>query len=144
MAQEVTVVHNPTSDYDVYLIAEKAEGLYTFQDGKLAWTEPGDNNAHLEVAPRDEGDGRFVPGLDVSIFLKTASGDDVGEEAIPFVWHPWLYHYGKNWKVPGEETYHATVKIAPFKYDRHDQTNGNRHADPAEVAFDIDITTGQK
>lgn len=144
MQQEATVVSQPAGDYVLWLVAEKAEGLYILQNGKLVWTEPGEANAHLEVAPQDAGDGRFVPGLDVSLALTAPDGTTVGKETIPFVWHPWLYHYGKNWKVPGDGTYRATVTIAPFPYDRHDQTNGNRYAEPVTAEFEIDITTGQK
>jgi hypothetical protein len=46
--------------------------------------------------------------------------------------------------VPGDGTYGATVRIEPFKYDRHDQDNGQRYVDPVEVDFQIEIMTGQK
>lgn len=144
MAKQAAVKSMKAGDFEIWLIAEKAEGLYVLQDGKLQWTKPGDTNAHLEVAPRDAGDGRFVPGLDITLTLKTADGKTVGQEAMPLVWHPWLYHYGKNWKVPGDGTYSATVRIEPFKYDRHDQDNGQRYVDPVEVDFQIEIMTGQK
>jgi uncharacterized protein involved in high-affinity Fe2+ transport len=144
MEKEATVVSKPAGDYFLWLVAEKAEGLYVLQDGKLVWTEPGAANAHLEVAVQDAGDGRFVPGLDITLALADSRGKAVAEAAMPFVWHPWLDHYGKNWVVPGDGTYHATVKIAPFKYDRHDQTNGNRYATPVTAEFDIQITTGHK
>lgn len=144
MAQIATVQTKSAGDFTVALVAEKAEGLYMLQGGQLQWTEPGDNNAHLEVGPRDAGDGRFVPGLDISLTLTTSTGEQVGQETMPLIWHPWLYHYGKNWKVPGDGTYHATVTIQPFSGDRHDQTNGKRYAEPVTVEFDIPITTGQK
>lgn len=144
MANQATVVTKSAGDFEISLVAEKAEGLYVLQGSKLQWTDPGENNIHLEVAPRDAGDGRFVPGLDIALTLKTSAGDNVGQETMPLVWHPWLYHYGKNWKVPGDGTYHATVRIEPFTLDRHDQENGQRYTEAVEVEFDIELTTGQK
>ena len=144
MAQQAAVQTVSAGDFAISLIAEKAEGLYMMQNGQLQWTEPGENNAHLEVAPRDAGDGRFVPGLNMTLALMAPDGTNVGEEAMPLVWHPWLFHYGKNWKVPADGTYHATVTIQPFSHDRHDQDNGQRYAEPVQADFDIEITTGQK
>jgi hypothetical protein len=144
MAQIATVQTMNAGDLVVSLVAEKAEGLYMLQNGQLQWTEPGENNAHLEVAPRDAGDGRFVPGLNITLALRAPDGTEVGEEDMPLVWHPWLFHYGKNWTVPADGTYHATVMIQPFSGDRHDRDNGQRYAEPVQAEFDIEITTGQK
>ncbi len=88
MANQATVVTKSAGDFEITLVAEKAEGLYVLQGGKLQWTDPGENNIHLEVAPRDAGDGRFVPGLDIALTLKTSAGDNVGQETMPLVWHP--------------------------------------------------------
>ena len=32
---------------------------------------------------------------------------------MPFLWHPYLYHYGTNAKVPGEGPYTVRVRIDP-------------------------------
>ncbi len=144
MAQQAEVRTQTAGQYEVSLVAEPAEGLYQVTGGKPAWTEPGDANAHLEVAVRDAGDGRFVPGLTISLALQAPDGSPVATQTMPFVWHPWLYHYGLNWTVPGAGDYTATVRIEPPDFARHDQQNGDRYADPVELTFSIPITPGQK
>jgi hypothetical protein len=144
LAQEATVVTQNAGDFAVSLIAEQAEGLWKLKDSGLEWTDPGSSNAHLEVAVRDAGDGRFVPGLNVSLSLTAPDGTDVGKHRMPFVWHPWIYHYGLNWKVPGDGDYTATVHIDTPTFSRHDQTNGNRYAAPVDIDYTITIKTGQK
>ena len=45
------------------MAVEEAEGMYVPKDGALEWQEPGDRNAHVEVAVRDAAEGRLIPGL---------------------------------------------------------------------------------
>ncbi len=66
----------------------------------LVWREPGDENLHVEIAVRDGADGRFVPALRVTATLVDADGTELGEHEHPLLWHPMIYHYGRNWKVP--------------------------------------------
>lgn len=62
-----------------------------------------------------------------------------------FLWHPWLYHYGRNWTVPRDGTYGLRVRIEPPDFPRHDKENGLRYREPVEVVFDgVHIETGQK
>ena len=101
-------------------------------------------NCHLEVSVSDDDDHRFIPGLDVEATLVAEDGETVGPFTVPFLWHPGLYHYGTNIKVPGDGTYDVKVKIAPPRFARHDKTNGKRYADPVEVEFpEVDIETGR-
>ena len=94
---------------------------------------------------RDGADGRFVPGLSVSATLIDADGNEVGTHEQPFLWHPWLYHYGRNWKVPGDGMYTLRVRVEPPTYARHDKKNGVRYREPVEVEFrGVKIETGQK
>jgi hypothetical protein len=132
-------------DYWVGYAVEAAEGMYMPHDGRLQWHEPQNENVHLEVSVRDGADGRFVPGLTVRATLVTASGQEVGTHEQPFIWHPWLYHYGRNWQVPGSGRYTLRVHIEPAPFHRHDKKNGQRYAAPVDVEFtDIQIETGQK
>lgn len=113
--------------------------------GQLHWQEPEQENAHLEVCVRDAADGRFIPGLDVYATLLDSSGNEVGTHQQPFLWHPWLFHYGRNWILPGDGTYTLRVRFDPPNFGRHDKTNGQRYTQPVEVEFrDIQIETGQK
>lgn len=81
---------------------EKPEGMYVVEDGELQWQEPEGKNIHIEISVRDGADGRFVPALDVELTVLDAEGQEVGTHRQPFLWHPWLYHYGRNWQLPGD------------------------------------------
>lgn len=132
-------------DYLIGYAVEKAEGMYTLVDGELAWHNPTDENVHVEVVVRDGADGRFVPGLTVYATLVDAKGSELGTHQQPFLWHPWLYHYGRNWQVPGPGTYSLRVRVEPPTYMRHDKENGRRYAYPIQVEFrNVNIDPGQK
>ncbi|MCA9972183.1 MAG: iron transporter, partial [Anaerolineales bacterium] len=97
-----------------YLISyaiEDAEGMYQMKNGELKWQEPEDENVHVEIAVRDAADGRFVPNLNVHVRLIDSRNNDVGYHRQPFIWHPWLYHYGRNWQVPGDGDYRLHVHV---------------------------------
>jgi uncharacterized protein involved in high-affinity Fe2+ transport len=144
MAEEVADERR-AGDYIVAYAVEKAEGMWQREGGELVWHEPGDRNVHLEISVRDGADHRFVPGLDVELTVLTADGDEVGTEKLPFLWHPWLYHYGRNWKLPGDGEYTLRVRIAAPDFGRYDQENGKRYADDVEVEFEgVEIETGQE
>lgn len=132
-------------DLVVAVAQEHAEGMYRPDDGRLEWREPADgDNCHLEVVVADADDGRFVPNLDVRATVEAENGELVGPEPVPFVWHPGLYHYGRNLEVPGDGTYAVTVAVEPPSFPRHDRTNGDRYAEPVEVRFeDLEFSTGQ-
>jgi hypothetical protein len=132
-------------DYLVNYAVEKAEGLYHLVNGQLEWQEPQENNAHLEVMVRDAGDGRFIPGLTVIATLYEADGKEIDNRQLPFLWHPWLYHYGQNFKVPGDGEYSLKVRIEVPDFPRHDKENGKRYLEPVEIEFkNVKIKTGQK
>lgn len=131
-----------------YIIAyaiENAEGMYHLESGKLVWKEPEKENCHIEISVRDGADNRFIPGLDVTVTVLDRNGNEVGTHQQEFLWHPWLYHYGRNWHVPGDGTYSFRVKIGAPAFMRHDKKNGLRYADDIEVRFeDVKIKTGKK
>lgn len=132
-------------EYEVGIVVEDAEGMYHLEgEGNLVWKEPTTENAHIEVAVRDAADGRFIPGLTVAVTVTSADGTKVGTHEQPFLWHPWLYHYGRNWEVPGEGDYTIHVRIAAPQFMRHDHENGKRFANAVEVEFNRHITPGQK
>ncbi|HEX5879638.1 MAG TPA: hypothetical protein VF468_15190 [Actinomycetota bacterium] len=55
---------------------------------------------------------------------------------MPFLWHPYLYRYGTNAKVPGERSYTVRVRIDPPTWMGHDPVNGRRHERPVDVVFE--------
>lgn len=96
------------------------------------------------MAVSDADDGRFVPGCTVEATLTGEDGEQVGPTTIPLLWHPGLYHYGKNLELPGEDTYDIDVRIEPPEFERHDETHGDRYGETVEVTFeDVAIETGQ-
>lgn len=131
-------------EYSIAVVVENAEGLWHLDGGELRWQEPPDGNAHVEVAVRDAADGRFIPGLAVQVTITAADGQQVGSHEQPFLWHPWLYHYGRNWLLPGEGDYRIHVRIEPPTFHRHDHNNGKRFTEPVEIELTRHITPGQK
>ncbi|MCV2394663.1 iron transporter [Actinotalea sp. M2MS4P-6] len=127
--------HARAGDYLVAYAVEEAEGMYHLDGGALAWHNPDGANAHLEIVVCDAADGRFVPGLDVTATLVAPDGTEHGPHAQELVWHPMLYHYARNWTLPGDGEYTVRVHIEPPTFMRHDEVNGRRYADPVDVEF---------
>ncbi|TVT09922.1 hypothetical protein FNH07_06625 [Amycolatopsis bartoniae] len=135
MEQESGAVLKAAGEYLVALVQENAEGMHGWEDGQLVWHEAAeDANGHLEIAVADLADGRFVPGLDVTVTV-SRGGEEIFTAALPFLWHPFLHHYGCNFAMPGPGTYTVQVHISAPDFLRHDPVNGKRFAEPVEVAF---------
>ncbi len=145
MADEDGAVTARSGDLVIAFVNEKAEGMYALDGDRLVWREAAqDANVHLEVAVADAGDGRFVPGLSVHLELNR-DGRTVLATEMPFLWHPFLHHYGTNAAVPDEGPYQVTVRVAPAGFMRHDPVNGRRYAEPVEVRFDgVRLASGRK
>jgi uncharacterized protein involved in high-affinity Fe2+ transport len=93
---------------------------------------------------RDAGDGRFVPGVRVCATLVDADGNEVGTHEQPLLWHPMIYHYGRNWELPSDGRYTLRVRVEPPTFMRHDEVNGRRFTVPVEVEFrDVKVERGQ-
>lgn len=147
MAEEASsgVCTRSAGDYEIGLAVEQAEGMWVPAGRRLEWREPAEENCHVEVCVRDAADGRFLPGLHVVVSMAGPDGRDVGTYVQPFLWHPWLYHYGRNWRVPGEGRYEITVHVDPAPFMRHDHGNGARYTEPVDVRFaDVPIVPGRK
>lgn len=125
--------HGP---YLIGYAVEKAEGMYRMdENGELRWKEPAPENIHIEVSVRDAADGRFIPHLTVHARLTDSQGNDVGTHRQPFVWHPWVYHYGRNWYIPRSGDYELEVHIEAPDFPRHDKKNGKRYDEDVTVTF---------
>lgn len=140
----------PVGDYAVVFAVEYAEAYWRYNDkGKflytLAYEYSAETNAHVEVAVRDALTGRFMPELKVTASLYDGSGKSLGTMDEPFMWHPWLYHYGENWRVARSGVYRLHVRFEPPAYRRYGRELGKRFGAPVETDFDnIKIKTGQK
>lgn len=131
-------------EYLVAYAVEEAEGMYVPKNGKLEWQPPEEENAHIEVAVCDAADGRLIPGLDVQATITGPDGEDHGTHPLPLLWHPYLYHYGRNWKLPGDGSYRLRVRFDPPSFPRHDERNGHRFVEGGDVTFeDVRVKAGQ-
>ena len=134
-----------SGDYLIAYAVEKAEGMYAPKDGGLEWQAPSDENIHIEVSVRDRADGRLIPGLDIDVTVIDESGKQVGTHRHPLLWHPYLYHYGRNWVVPSNGTYSLRVRFPAPQFHRHDKVNGKRFAQGADITFeDVELKTGRE
>jgi hypothetical protein len=77
-----------------------------------------------------------VPAVGVSATLAARDGTEVGPFDLPLLWHPMLYHCGRNVTVPADGEYTLRIRIDPPAFMRHDEVNDKRFLDPVEVAFD--------
>jgi len=153
MAQEDGAQLAHAGEYLVAFVNEEAEGMYTLADGlpseqgtgTLVWREAAEEaNCHLEVAVADAADGRFVPQLSVRVEL-SRHGERVLSTPLPFLWHPFLHHYGSNAQLPDEGPYDVTVRIDAPMFMRHDPINGKRYPEPVIARFEeVRFAQGRK
>lgn len=134
-----TIAHDggeqQAGDYLIGYAVAGAEGIYDWVDGQLAWHEPVDENLHLKIGVRDADDGRFVPGLRVLATLIDPDGMEIGTHEQPLMWHPMLYHYGRNWLVALDGDYVLRIQVDPPRFSRQDDVEGLRFMDPVTVEF---------
>ncbi len=143
-----TVAHDGgeqrAGDYLVGYAVEEAEGMYEWTQEGLRWKAPTDENLHVEIAVRDAADGRFIPAVRVTATLISPDGEDLGTFEHPLLWHPMIYHYGRNWTVPADGEYTLRVHVEPPRFMRHDDINGLRFQEPVDVEFTgVKVERGQ-
>ena len=132
-------------DYLIACIVVPAASMYEWDDVGLQWRELFEENAYIKITVRDATDGRFVPGLTVRVTVTDKAGAIMGAHVPPFVWDPWLYHYGDNWIIPWDGDYDILVHIDVPEFPRRDRIYGKRYREPVEVCFcNVRIKTGQK
>jgi hypothetical protein len=130
--------------YRIGYAVEEAEGMYKWTDGGLVWHDPGEENVHVEVSVRDASDGRFVPGVRVFVTLVDPDGNEVGTHEQHLLWHPMIYHYGRNWVVPADGKYTLGVRVEPPTFMRHDEVNGKRFTESVEIeSAGVKVERGQ-
>lgn len=134
-------------DYRITASFEPAEGMYGMgPDGTLRWETPREtDNQHFEVIVRDRLDGRFVPALDIHLRLHDEADAVVVETSVPFIWHPFVHHYGIDGQIPGEGDYVAEVMVAAPRFHRHDEIRGKRYERDVTVRLGpVHLTPGVK
>ncbi len=104
-----------------YLIAyslEFARNLTSPGEGDPRWQDLRDENAHIGIAVHDANDLHFIEGLSVNVTVIDEEGYVVGTLDHPLLERPNLYHYGRNWKLPGDGKYTLRIKVeTPEFYD---------------------------
>ncbi|WP_373055863.1 hypothetical protein [Zunongwangia sp. H14] len=135
-------------DYLLTYAVEYAESFWEVKDGKLRFNmraeQSTEKNAHVEVVVRDVQTGRIIPGFQVTTsFYKN---NDLVEKVSPgMMWHPWLYHYGLNIRVPKEGKYQLEVTAPAPEVRRYGREYGNHFAEDINYRFDdVDVEVGQK
>lgn len=136
-------------DYIVTYAIEYAEGYWHYEGDKFRYMAENDmsgkTNGHVEVSVRDAGTGRFMHGLDVTATLTKADGTSVSTKNVPFMWHPWLYHYGENWRVPKSDRYNLVLHIPPPSGRRYGKNAGAQFTRSIDLTFNnITVKAGQK
>lgn len=137
-------------NYFIAFADEYSEGWWHYMNGKFMYMmqndEGGKTNAHIEIAVLDAATHRFLPDLNVSVTLYDKNKHSLGTKPIPFMWHPWLYHYGENWRIPATgKQYSVHVHAEAPAYKRYGKTMGNQFTMPVDVDFDnLTVKAGQK
>ena len=129
-----------SGDYIVANANEFSEAYWYFQNGHFVLATEMENstqrNSHIEVAVMDALTGRFVPGLQVTASLTDSSGHNLGTRTEPFMWHPWLWHYGENWRIPHNGEYRVHVHFDAPDFARYGHTTGDIMKVPVDMDFD--------
>lgn len=101
-----------SGDYNVTVIVKQASSFWDMQDGELVYSVPdsGVPTHHIDVSVRDAASGRFVPGLNVRATLLNSRKRETGTFIFPFMWHPWMNHYGLNVTAPAGGLYTIRVR----------------------------------
>lgn len=132
-------------DYIISLASEEAEGTYQLKNGKLEWQVPKKEfNTHLEVVVRDKEDRRFIPNLNIKAKIFNEDDELVVEKDCPFLWHPFLYHYGAMFEIPKEGKYTVEVSFPAPDFHRHDEVKGKRFEEGVQVKIPIEMETGRE
>ena len=132
-------------DYIISLASEEAEGTYQLEDGELKWKTPKEgDNTHLEIVVRDKKDKRFIPGLKIKGKVFDEKDNLIVDTDFPFLWHPFLLHYGAFFQIPKEGKYRVEVQIAAPTFHRHDEIKGKRYGRDVKVDIEIEMEKGRE
>ena len=147
MKEEDVSASIQVDDYIISLACEDAEGMYMYNSkDTLAWMIPEkSDNQHFEVVVQDKDDKRFIPGLEIHAQLLGENKKIVAEMVVPFIWHPFLFHYGTNCKIPKAGKYYAKIHIKKPPFHRHDEVYGKRYKKDVSVTLGpIKLKPGRK
>jgi hypothetical protein len=131
-----------------YLIAyslEYARKITFPGEGDPHYQDLSEENAHIGIAVHDATDFHFVSGLTVYVTVVDKNGFSIGSFEHPLLQRPNLYHYGRNWILPGDGKYTLRVKIETPENMLHNEKSELTYPTTVEVVFkNVIIKTGQK
>ncbi len=124
-----------TGDYIVTVAVELADGKYERQsNGELDWETPEQyGTMHVSVFIQDRDFKQFVPYLEVSTRTYDKTGKVVNESVAPFIWNPYVYHYGYDTMFLEDGEYYIEVTIKSPKFDAEHFGHGKRYTDDVVV-----------
>ncbi|MGI4834947.1 MAG: iron transporter [Janthinobacterium lividum] len=141
----------PAGDYRVGYALDYALATWELDEVRSRFAyeidieESAQYNAHVEATVQEARTGRFVPGLQLTATLTNQGGHGLGTHELPFEWHPWVFHYGANWRVPRPGYYRLRLQAAAPAIRRYGRTVGQVFAQGFEVSFDsVRVVTGSK
>jgi len=135
-----------SGDYRVAVIVRHGRGAWKSRNGKLGYEAPDANIgpvSHIDVIIRDAVTGRFIPGLKVRVTVLNARKREIDTYSLPFMWHPWLNHYGLNIPDPGKGRYTIRVHADAPALRRYGSTALRKFNKPVDasirnIRFDTD------
>jgi uncharacterized protein involved in high-affinity Fe2+ transport len=84
---------------------------------------------------RDAATGRIVPELKVRTTILNSGREAVGTYSLPFMWHPWVSHYGMNVPAPGIGRYTIRVRSDAPSFRRYGGAALKRFNRAVDVEF---------
>ena len=134
--------------YKVAVVIQRSRGYWEARDRRLGYVDLDRSlgpSVHIDVSIRDVTTGRFVPGLRVRASILNSRKKEIDTYAMPFMWHPWMNHYGLNVPEPGPGRYTIRVRADGPAFRRYGSTALKKFNRPIDVEVrDVRfVTTGQ-
>jgi hypothetical protein len=115
-------------DFHVAVTHDVPDSFYETDHAGLTWREPAPfHTVRFGVLVADAIDGRFVPGLTVSLTAEQG-GRTLAAGQCGFLWHPRLHRYVTDMRLLDGD-YDLTVRVAVPGFPRDDRGAGRRYLD---------------
>jgi uncharacterized protein involved in high-affinity Fe2+ transport len=123
-------------DYRVAVVIQSVRGHWQMQHGTLSYIAADTSvgpAAHLDVSIRDAATGRLIPDIDVRATILNSKNKEIDTYTMPFMWHPWMNHYGLNVPVPGSGRYTIRVRADAPAFRRYGSAALRKFNKPIDV-----------
>lgn len=146
--ESISGIEKPSGDYFVAYALDYSglelplAGVKLHPKNLIEFT--GKENASLTLLVRDSRTGRVIAGLKPQAILAATDGKLYGPGELPLVLPTWLYHYGRNIRIPRKGLYQLRVHFDAPGFRRWGRQS-ERFAAPAEIDFDgVSLQPGKK